>query len=566
MPVIEVNLEDYQESLARLTPPHKATEIPSIDEIQARLPMMGVSWEGRTEDGFSIEVFPNRPDMLSIEGLARAYASFTGLRTGLKPYRTRDSEYTVDVERRVEAVRPFFVSAVIRDIDFDDALIRSVIQMQEKLHVTHGRRRRKVSIGLHDLEPIEFPVTYTTRPGGFRFRPLGEWSEMSLTEILGELPKGVEYAWILEEKEEYPILMDAKGMVLSMPPIINSEHTRIDEATDSIFVDVTATDWKAMNEVLNILVTTFADRGAEIYKVTNRYHDRIAETPDLSPRSMPLETGYANRLLGLELSDEQAASYLERMGYGVEPGNPLRVLVPCYRTDIMHPMDLVEDVAIAFGYGNFVPEIPAIATPAGEDRMEIFCRHLRELLVGFGFLETMTFMMTNRSNLFDRMCLPAEPVAETEKPKTEEYNIVRNRVLPSLVEVLSTNKHHPYPQNLFEVADVIMLDEREETGGRTVRRLSVAMCHAKSNFSEIKAVMNSILGNLGITEATVEPSDLRCFIDGRTLEAKVGERTICWAGELRPEVLENWGLEMPVAGLEMDVDALYELTKGDRKD
>jgi len=558
MPVIDVNLGDFLSLLGEET---------ALEEIEKRLPMMGVSWEGRTEDGFSIEVFPNRPDMLSIEGLARAYASFTGVRTGLIPYEVKASDYVAVVEERVEPVRPYFVSAVIRNIEFDDPLIRSIIQMQEKLHITHCRKRRKVSIGLHDLKPIEFPVVYTARPPGFSFRPLGERTAMNLAEILTELPKGKEYAWILEGQEEYPILMDSKGMVLSMPPIINSEHTRIDEATDSIFVDVTATDWKAMNEVLNIIVTTFADRGAEIYAVKNHYRDREVTTPDLSPRIMELENRYVNEILGLELPLKETAGYLEKMGYGIPDETPvftesregsLTVQVPCYRTDIMHPYDLVEDVAIAYGYDRFVPEIPSIASPAGEDPLEVFCRGLRNFLVGFGFQETMTFMMTNRRDLFERMCLPEEPVAETENPKTEEYTVLRNRLLPSLMEVLSINKHHPYPQNLFEVDDIILLDERTETGARTAKRLAVALCHARANFSEIKAVMNSIFENLKVA-ADIEAGGMPCFIEGRRLVAKAGREPLCWAGELRPEVLENWRLEMPVAALEMDIDRLFEL-------
>ena len=556
MPVIGVNLEDFLNLLRE--------DIP-LEVIEERLPMIGVAWKGRTEDGFSIEVDPNRPDMLSIEGLARAYTSFIGLRTGLRHYKVKDSDYATIIEERVKTVRPYFASAVIKQIKFDDALIRSIIQMQEKLHISHCRKRRKVSIGLHDLDPIKFPVTYTARPISFSFRPLGESRKMTLTEILRELPKGREYAWILEGKRKYPILMDTKGMVLSMPPIINSEHTRIDETTDSIFVDVTATDWIAMNEVLNILVTTFSDRGAEIYKVANRYPDRAVETPDLSPRMMELETAYVNKLLGVDLTDGQVTLYLKQMGHGVETRSPLRVLIPCYRTDVMHPTDLVEDVAIAYGYDKFVPEIPAIASPAGEDPLEVFCRGLRNFLIGFGFLETKTFMMTNKRNLFERMGLPIEPVAETENPKTVEYTVLRNRLLPSLMDVLSINKHHPHPQNLFEVDDVILLDGREETGARTAKRLAVALCHARANFSEVKSVMNSILGNLGLTPVEIEPTDLPCFIEGRRLVAKVDGRPICWAGELKPEALDRWVLEMPVAGLEIDVDTLFELTRSENK-
>jgi phenylalanyl-tRNA synthetase beta chain len=236
------------------------------------------------------------------------------------------------------------------------------------------------------------------------------------------------------------------------------------------------------------------------------------------------------------------------------------VRVPRYRTDIMHPIDLVEDVAIAYGYDRFVPVIPEIASEAGEEPLEIFSRGLRNFLVGFGFQEVVTFMMSNREKLFARMGLPEEPIAETSNPKMEGYTSVRNRLLPSLMEVLSTNKHHPYPQNIYEVDDVILIDPSTETGARSARRLAIALCHAKANFSEIKAVMNSILENLEV-EAMIEVGGLDCFIGGRRYIVKVEGEPLCWAGELRPEVLESWSLEMPVAALEMDVDKLFQTTR-----
>ena len=552
MPVIDVNLEDLRGLLGR--------EV-TIEELRDRLPMMGTGWEGETAEGFQLEVFPNRPDMLSIEGLARAYATFTGLKKGLREYDVKEAGYEVVVEEKVEKVRPWFVTAVVKNVEFDDPLIRSIIQMQEKLHVTHGRRRRKVAIGLHNLEPVEFPVTYTTKPPRFRFRPLGERFEKNLTKILTEMHTGREYAWIVEGFGEYPMILDAKGMVLSMPPIINGEYTRINETTRDIFIDVTGTDLKAVTEVLNIIVTTFADRGAEIYAVENRYPDgTVLKTPDLSPREMDIDNGYVNATLGMEFTPEETAGYLAMMGHEAEPGETLRVRVPRYRTDIMHPIDLVEDVAIAYGYDRFVPVIPEIASEAGEEPLEIFSRGLRNFLVGFGFQEVVTFMMSNREKLFARMGLPEEPIAETSNPKMEGYTSVRNRLLPSLMEVLSTNKHHPYPQNIYEVDDVILIDPSTETGARSARRLAIALCHAKANFSEIKAVMNSILENLEV-EAMIEVGGLDCFIGGRRYIVKVEGEPLCWAGELRPEVLESWSLEMPVAALEMDVDKLFQTTR-----
>ena len=552
MPVIDVNLGDLRGLLGKDV---------TLDELKDRLPMMGTSWEGETDEGFQLEVFPNRPDLLSIEGLARAYATFTGLQKGLREYEVKEAGYRVNVEEKVEGVRPYFVTAVVKNVDFDDPLIRSIIQMQEKLHVTHGRRRRKVAVGLHNLEPIQFPVTYTTKPQEFTFRPLGERFEKDLTQILTEMHTGREYAWTVEGFEEYPMILDSKGMVLSMPPIINGEYTRIDEATRDIFIDVTGTDLKAITEVLNIIVTTFADRGADIYAVENHYHDGGAlKTPDLAPREMELDNDYVNGTLGMAFTLEETAALLGKMGHDAMLGDKLTVKVPSYRTDIMHPMDLVEDVAIAYGYDKFVPEIPDIASEAGEDPLEIFSRGLRNFLVGYGLQEVVTFMMSNREKLFTRMTLPEEPIAETENPKMEGYTCLRNMLLPSLLEVLAANKHHPYPQNIYEVDDVVLLEESTETGARSARRLAIALCHARANFSEVKAVMDSILENLEVDVENVGVG-LSCFIEGRRYVANADGVPLCWAGELRPEVLEAWGLEMPVAALEMDVDGIYELVK-----
>lgn len=551
VPVIDVNMEDFRELLGR--------EI-AIEELREKMPMIGIEWEGESEEGFQLQIFPNRPDMLSIEGLVRAYSSFTGEKTGLRDYPVKPSGYTVYVDEKVNKVRPYFVTAVIRNVDFDDALIRSIIQMQEKLHVTHGRKRRKVAIGLHNLEPVESPVTYTTKPADFKFRPLGERYEQTLEWMLTEMPKGKEYAWTLEGAEEYPMILDNKGMVLSMPPIINGEYTRLDEVTENLFVDVTGTDMKAINEVLNVICTTFADRGAIIETVENHYPDgSVLVTPNLKPRMMELDHEYVVKTLGLDLTQEEVVDHLAHMGVGAATGEPMKISVPCYRTDVMHPIDIVEDVAIAYGYDKIIPEIPEISTQGGEDPLEVFSRGLRNFMTGFGFLEVVTFMMSNRDKLFTRMCLPEEPIAETGNPKMEGYTCLRNRLIPSIIEILVNNKHHPYPQNLYEVDDVVLIDPSTETGARSSRRLALLMCHARANYSEVRGVYESIMENLEL-EADIAEGTMECFIPGRQIIASVDGEPVCWLGELRPEVLEKWDLEMPAAALEVDVERLFKMS------
>jgi len=535
----------------------------TMQQIEENIPMMGTGWEGSEGDTFTVEIFPNRPDMLSVEGLARAFSSYMGVKTGLRKYKLEGSEEMVIIEDKVSKVRPYFVSCVIKNVKFTDDFIKSIMQVQEKLHITHCRKRKKVAIGLHDYDKIAFPVIYTTKPKEFKFIPLEQKEEMTLQQILEELPKGKDYAWVLEGMKEYPLLHDGRGKVLSMPPIINSEDTKVEENTKNIFVDITATDEKAANEVLNIIATTFADRGAAIHKIKIKYEDRMVYTPDLSTKIITINPNYVNKLLGLILTNLQITQCLQRMGYDAEEvtKDKIEVKTPCYRTDIMHGIDIVEDVAIAYGYQAFDPEIPKISTIGDEDEKEIFCTRLRSLLVGYGMQEVVTFILSNKNSLFKKMCMDVKPVAETANAKTSEYDVVRNWLLPSLIEVLSRNKHNEYPQNLFEVGDVVSLEDND-IGNKSMKRLAVALCHSKANFSEMKSLVESILSNVGVNDYGVEESNAPCYITGRAAKFVVNGKVLARFGEINPKVLENWGLEMPAAGGEICVDLLFGLING----
>jgi phenylalanyl-tRNA synthetase beta chain len=549
MPTIKVDRRDFCSLVGKNI---------SMEELAERLPMLGVAWEGSEGDEFEVEVFPNRPDMLSVEGLARAFSSFLGINVGLRKYHAEQSEYMAVVDESVLAIRPVFVACVIKDVEFSDEFIKSIIQMQEKLMLTHGRKRKKVAIGFHDLDKIKFPITYTTVDENFAFIPLEQDKPMTIKEILSELPKGKEYGWILQG-DRYPIIIDAVGKVLSFPPIINSEYTKLETKTRNVFVDITALDEKAAMEVLNIIATTFADRGGKIFKVKIKYPSKVIYTPDLSTRSIQVEVSYINKILGLSLSTEEVKKYLRMMGFDcVElKKGLLEVYIPCYRTDIMHAFDIVEDVAIAFGYENFNEEMPNIATIGEEEPLEVFANKLRSLLVGYNLQEVLTFILTNKTNLFEKMNTKEEEIAEIANSKTSEFNVVRNWLLPSLMDVLARNKHNDYPQNIFEVGDVVVLADND-IGAETVKKLCIALCHSKASFSEIKSLVESLLSNLGIENYSIEEAEHGSFIAGRAAKVVIKGREIAIFGEVHPIVLENWNLEMPVAACEMNVNWLFE--------
>jgi len=552
MPVITVDRNDFCKLIGK--------DIP-MREIEEKLPMLGVAWEGKEKDEFSVEVNPNRPDILSVEGLARAFSSFMGIKTGLQTYKGEKSEYMVKVHSSTRPVRPFIVCAIISGMVFDDNSIKSLMQIQEKLHITHARKRRKAAIGVHDLDKVKFPLLYTVKDPSFKYIPLGETKEMTLDNILKHHPKGKDYGWILKGKEKYPILMDADEKVMAMPPIINSIHTMVDDNTKNLFIDVTGTDEKTINEILNIVVTSLADRKGRIQLVRVKYPDRTIETPNLENKMMNLKPEYVNRLLGLNLTVHEMAKNLRKMSLDAsEMGKEkLLVMIPCYRTDIMHAIDLVEDIAIAYGYEKFEPEIPNISTIGEENPLESFSRRLRGLLIGYDLQEVVTFMLTNKDNSYKKMRMEEKNIIETVNPKTGEYSIIRSWLLPSLMEVLWRNRHREYPQNIFEVGDVIELDPHSETGARTRRGLGIVLCHSKANFSEMKSMVESILTNLGIKGYKIEESSLSCLIPGRAAKVVVGGKDLGRFGELHPEVVQNWELEMPVAACEICVDLLYEL-------
>ncbi|MBU5690310.1 MAG: phenylalanine--tRNA ligase subunit beta [Candidatus Aenigmatarchaeota archaeon] len=550
MPTIKVNTREFCNFVGKNM---------SVDEIAERIPMLGVAWEGHTNDEFEVEVFPNRPDMLSVEGLARSFSSFLGFKKGLKKYSAEQSEYMITVDGSVSKVRPIIVSCVIKGLDFNDDLIKSVMQLQEKLMLTHGRKRKKVAIGLHDLDKINFPLTYTTVNDNVRFIPLEFNEEMSIKQILETHPKGKEYAHILQGSQNYPVIIDAVGRIISFPPIINSEHTKINENTKNIFVDITALDAKAAMEVLNIIATNLADRGGRIFRVKIKYPDSLIYTPDLSTREINVDLKYANKILGLNLDTEQAIEFLKRMGYDAIElrKDVLKVQIPCYRTDIMHEFDIVEDIAIAYGYENFDAEIPNISTIGGEDQLEAFATKIRSLLVGFGLQEVLTFILSNKNALFEKMNLKEQDIAETANSKTSEYNVVRNWLLPSMMDVLARNKHNDYPQNIFEVGDCVELASND-IGAATVKKMCIVLCHAKASFSEIKSIVESFMKNIGIEDYAIEEDNHDSFIPGRTAKLIIKGREIALFGEIHPIVLEKWGLEMPVAACEMNVNWLFE--------
>jgi phenylalanyl-tRNA synthetase beta chain len=515
--------------------------------ILDRIPMFGADIERIEEDHADVEFFANRPDLFSTEGVARAMRGFLGIKEGLEAYRVRPSGIAFSVDPALAQIRPYLGSAVIRNVTLDEESIESLMGLQEALHWAVGRGRGKVAIGVHDLDTVTPPFRYYAAPRERSFVPLDFDREMTMEQILAEHPKGRDYAHLVEDFPRFPLIVDARDRVLSFPPIINGELTRVTAKTKNILLDTTGTDQKAVTTAVNIICTALAETGASIESVTVEG----CEMPTLAPTERILSTAECSDLLGVQLEPEEMAALLRRMRYGAEPhgGGSVRVQVPCYRADILHNWDICEDVAIACGYENITAALPSTFTVAREHPINILEGYVRQVMVGLGYLEMMPFTLTNEKVLFEKMRRERSPgTLRLLYPISEEQTVVRTDLLPLLMEMLQANKHHELPQRLFAVGDVV-----EESA--TYQKVGVVSIHPGADFSEAYAAADVLCRELAIPYTVVE-SDDPAFIDGRRGDILVGGRWVGTFGEIHPAALNAFELEHPVAALALDLRAV----------
>jgi phenylalanyl-tRNA synthetase beta chain len=531
----------------------------SVEEMAKWLPWLGVDTEEIGPDYVKIEFNPNRVDFSSYGGVARGFRGLMGWETGLPKYEVKEGKIVLKVDPTVSEVRPYVVSAVVRNVKLDYDTVRELMEMQEDLHWGVGRDRKKASIGVHNLDAVEPPFAYTTSaPNEVKFVPLDKTKEMTLQEILEKHEKGIAYKSHVDWASRYPLIVDKLGRVLSFPPIINGELTRVDNRTRNLFIDVTGTEPNAISRSLNVLVTALADMGATIESVRVEYSDHVLVTPDLTPQQMELRVDYANELLGLKLSEAKTIQALQKSRLNarrIDKG-VLEVLIPAYRIDIMHEIDLVEEVAIGYGYYRLKPTKPATVTTGREHKVNEVANYVRQIMAGLGFVEAMNFILANEVDHYQKMRRKAGKMIRLANPVSTEYSIVRDDLLPGLMKNLADNKHQAYPQQLFEVSDVIEINEKAET--RTERRLHVACVssHPTANFTEIKSCVEALLANLGLKNWTIKETRHPSFLQGRAAAIYVKGRKIGVLGEIHPEVLNNFELENPTSAFEIDLQRI----------
>jgi phenylalanyl-tRNA synthetase beta chain len=538
MPVVRLYYRDLEEMVGA-----------SRDTIMARLAMMGADiGKSAGEDYVDVEFFPDRPDLYSPEGVARALQGFLDIKTGLREYEVLPGSIEIVVDPSVKQIRPIIGCAVVRGLQFSDESIESLMNLQEDLHWGLGRNRRKVAIGVHDISRVKPPFRYLGAEPSREFVPLDYAKSMSMREILERHPKGRAYRHILDGFDRYPLIVDADDRVLSFPPIINGELTRVGDDSHDLFIDVTGTD-PVVHKALNIVVTSLAERGGEIEGVMIRRSEGDFISPDLMPTKWIVEADEANGLIGFDLSAKELEGCLERMRFGANAvRSSVEVLVPAYRADIMHSWDIFEDAAKAYGFDNLKAELPRTVTVGRPHASETRMAEAREVMTGLGYLETMPFTLTNEDVHFRRMRRQPEGETAVRHPISELHTILRTSILSSLLEIFALNQHHPLPQRIFAVGEVV-------ENKRTRINLAAASIHSAASFSEIRSLTDAVLREL-MVDVQIASSDDGAFMPGRGASLIDGDVSVGCFGELHPEVICSFGLEQPVVALEIGLGSL----------
>ncbi len=550
MPVITLYMERFNKFVGRRS---------SLEEMAKWLPWIGVDLEEIGPDFVKIEFNPNRVDLCSYAGVARAFKGLMGWETGLLKYEVKSGKTVLKIDRSVCNIRAYMLAAVVRNIKLDEDTVAELMEIQEDLHWGVGRDRKKASIGVHNLDAVQPPFTFkAVSPEAVRFVPLDKSEEMTLAEILEKHEKGVAYGHLVDWAPKYPLLVDKDEKVLSMPPIINGELTRVDNNTRNLFLDVTGTDYNAVARSLNVLVTTLADMGATIEKVTVEYPDRTESSPNLTPQHMQLHVAHANELLGLHLSQAEAIKCLKKCRLDAKKAGEtvLDVTIPAYRIDVLHEIDLVEEIAIGYGYYRMKPTLPVTITVGEEHKAGKLANIVRQIMIGLGFTEVMNFTLTNEDTHYVKMRRKRGKAARLANPVSIEYTILREELLPGLMQNLMDNRSESFPQRLFEVSDVIALNMPMES--RCERKLHVAgvVSYANANFTELKSIVEALLTNLGLKKWQIREIKNPSYLEGRVASIHFGKEQIGVLGEVHPQVLNNFELENPVASFEIDIEPL----------
>jgi len=539
MPVIELSYSRLQKLVGKVTK----------KQISDSLPFLGLDIESENKDLVRIEYSPNRPDYSTDFGIALGLQGLLGIKTGaIKLNVKKSNKYKISVRPEVSKIRPFVTGIVAKNGKIDDKTIKQFMAMQEDLHFGIGRKRKKSSIGIHDLDKISFPLVYTAITRNHKFIPLASEKELSISEILEKTDVGKDYGKILENSTKVPIILDANQDTVSFPPIINAAITTVTTKTKNLFVEVTGINKEDSEDMLSVVATILQKAGftLETVQITGAKNS----TAKFEQKKIKINPTLINQMLGLNISTSKIISSLKKSRLDASiKGKDIVCTIPAYRFDIFGPMDLVEEAALGYGIQNLTPTMAPPQTLGQINPVSSQIKSLSQTMVGLGYLESLNSSLTSKRVLYEMTNRNTSKIISVLDSKSQEHTILRDTILPGLLENLSKNIHESYPQKMFETGTVFTLDDpiSEKTN------LSSISAHKDANFTEIKSILQSALKTgFGIhidTQTTTHPS----FEEGRCANIIVNKKSIGIIGEINSKIIENYKIRVPVVGFEISL-------------
>ncbi|XP_037324785.2 phenylalanine--tRNA ligase beta subunit [Pungitius pungitius] len=552
-----------------------------LDEITSEKEIISREQGGSKASGasdvilYKIDVPANRYDLLCLEGLVRGLQVFMNKMEAPRYRRVRPvsgGPQQLIITKETAAVRPHAVAAVLRNITFTQERYDSFIELQDKLHQNVCRKRSLVAIGTHDLDTICGPFIYTAKPpGDISFKPLNQTKEYTATQLMSLYKTDSHlkhFLHIIEDKPVYPVIYDSNGVVLSMPPIINGDHSKITLQTKNVFIECTATDVTKAKIVLDMMVTMFSEYCSQPFTVEEAevvYPDgKTCKYPELAYRKEKLSSEFINRKVGINESTETLARLLTKMCLRSEVtgvGDEIEVEIPPTRSDVIHACDIMEDAAMAFGFNNIPYTTPLTYTVAHQLPVNKLTELLRQELAAAGFTEALTFALCSKEDIADKL---GKKISETRavhiaNPKTAEFQVARTTLLPGLLKTIAANRKMPLPLKLFEISDVVLKDETKDVGARNSRRFCAVYYNKSPGFEVIHGLLDRTMQLLEEKSARgdgyhIQAAEDSTFFPGRCAEIFVRGTSVGRLGVLHPDVVARFELTMPCSALEMDVE------------
>ena len=539
MPVIELSYSRLQKLIGKV----------SKKQISDSLPFLGLDVESENKDLVRIEYSPNRPDYSTDYGVALGLEGLLGIKTGsVKLIIKKSKNYSILVQPTVSKIRPFVTGIIAKNGKIDDKTIKQLMTMQEDLHFGIGRKRKKSSIGIHDLDKISFPLLYTTTSKNHKFVPLNSEKELSISEIITDTQTGKDYGHLLGQFSQIPIIFDVNKKTVSFPPIINAAITAVTTKTKNLFVEVTGINKDDAEDMLSVVATILQSAGFNLENV--QISGANNSSPKLQEKTMTVNPSMINQTLGLNLSTSKIITALKKSRLNaVSKGKNIVCTIPAYRFDIFGQMDLVEEVALGYGIQNFDPTISPSQTIGQINPISLQLKSLNQTIIGLGFLEALNSSLSSKRVLYDMTNRDYKKIISVLDSKSQEHTILRDSILPGLIENLSRNIHESYPQKMFETGSIFNLHDSISEK----INLAVISAHKDANFTEIKSVLQTILKvGFGIQIQTKTAIN-SIFKDGHCANIIFNGNIIGIIGKINSSIIDNYKIRVPVVGFEISL-------------